>query len=128
MLTIGFGVLFFTLVIVALVTVLMFAKAQLVASGEVAIEINDDPEKTYRVPSGGTLLNALAEQKVFIPSACGGQGTCGVCRVEITEGGGSILPTELTHVSRKEARGLAPAVQGSCRARRRSAAAVRDGR
>jgi Na+-transporting NADH:ubiquinone oxidoreductase subunit F len=102
--TIGFGVLFFTLVIVGLVLVLMFAKSHLVASGEVSIELNDDPDKTYRVPAGGTLLNVLADQKLFIPSACGGQGTCGVCRVEVVEGGGSVLPTELTHISRREAR------------------------
>ena len=104
MLTIGYGVLFFTLVIVGLVVVLMFAKARLVPSGEVAIEINDDPEKTLRVPSGGTLLNTLADRQIFIPSACGGQGTCGVCKVHVLEGGGSILPTELTHISRKQAR------------------------
>lgn len=104
MLTIGYGVLFFTLVIVGLVVVLMFAKAKLVPSGEVSIEINDDAEKTCKVPSGGTLLNTLADQNIFIPSACGGQGTCGVCKVHVVEGGGSILPTELTHISRKQAR------------------------
>jgi Na+-transporting NADH:ubiquinone oxidoreductase subunit F len=103
-LTIGFGVLFFTLVIVGLVGVLMFAKARLVPSGTVTIEINDDPEKTCSVPSGGTLLNTLADRQIFIPSACGGQGTCGVCKVDVLEGGGSILPTELTHITRKEAR------------------------
>ena len=104
MATIGFGVLFFTLVIVGLVGVLMFAKARLVPSGEVTIEINDDPDKTYAVASGGTLLNTLADRQIFIPSACGGQGTCGVCKVDVLEGGGSILPTELTHITRKEAR------------------------
>ena len=104
MLTVVYGVLFFTLVIVGLVGVLMFAKAKLVPSGEVEIEINGDPEKTYKVPSGGTLLNTLADQHIFIPSACGGQGTCGVCKVHVLEGGGSILPTELTHISRKQAR------------------------
>ena len=104
MLTIGYGVLFFTLVIVGLVVVLMFAKARLVPSGEVSIEINGDPEKTFQVPSGSTLLNTLADRQIFIPSACGGQGTCGVCKVHVTEGGGSILPTELTHISRKQAR------------------------
>ncbi len=104
MLTVGLGVLFLTSVIVGLVLVLMFAKAQLVPSGEVSVELNDDPEKTYRVPAGGTLLNALADQKIFIPSACGGKGTCGVCRVTIPEGGGSMLPTEQSHISRNEAR------------------------
>jgi len=104
MLTIGYGVLFFTLVIVGLVVVLMFAKARLIPSGEVSIEINDDPEKTFRVRSGNTLLNTLADRHIFIPSACGGQGTCGVCKVHVVEGGGSILPTELTHISRKQAR------------------------
>jgi len=104
MLTVGLGVLFFTLVIVSLVVLLLFAKTRLVPGGEVEIVINDDPEKTYRVQSGGTLLNTLAERHIFIPSACGGQGTCGVCKVEVREGGGSILPTELTHISREEAR------------------------
>ena len=102
--TILFGVLGFTVVIVALVLVLMVAKARLVPSGDVAIEVNDDPDQTIRCASGSTLLNTLAEQKIFIPSACGGKGSCGVCTVKVHEGGGAILPTETSHVSRGEAR------------------------
>src|SRR5690606_27395914 len=62
------------------------------------------PDKTLEVPAGGTLLSTLAAKQIFIPSACGGQGTCGVCRVRISEGGGAILPTEKTHISRGEER------------------------
>ena len=102
--TVGLGVLMFTLVILALVVILLAAKAKLVSSGDVKIIINDDESKPLVVPAGDTLLNALSSQKIFIPSACGGGGTCGVCKVHVHSGGGSILPTELTHVSRGEAR------------------------
>jgi len=98
------GVVTFLTIVLALVAVLMLAKNQLVPAGDVRIIINDDENKAINVPAGGTLLNALADQKIFIPSACGGGGTCGVCKVHVHEGGGSILPTELTHVSRGEAR------------------------
>ena len=102
--TIVLGVAVFVLVIVALVIVLMIAKSKLVASGEVTITINDDPDKAIVTAAGNTLLNTLAEQKIYIPSACGGKGTCGVCKVEVHEGGGTLLPTETSHVSRGEAR------------------------
>ena len=98
------GVLMFTGVIVSLVVLLMVAKSKLVSSGDVTITINDDPEKALTVPGGNTLLNTLSAQKIFIPSACGGKGTCGVCKVNVLEGGGSILPTETGHINRKEAR------------------------
>ncbi len=101
---VGLGVLMFTLIILALVVILLGAKAKLVSSGDVKIIINEDESKPIVVPAGGTLLNALAAQKIFIPSACGGGGTCGVCKVHVHDGGGSILPTELTHISRGEAR------------------------
>ncbi|MBW2499300.1 MAG: NADH:ubiquinone reductase (Na(+)-transporting) subunit F [Deltaproteobacteria bacterium] len=102
--TVFFGVAGFTIVILALVLILMAAKARLVQSGDVRILINGDPEKAITAPAGSTLLNTLAGQQIFIPSACGGQGTCGVCRVTVLEGGGSILPTETGHISRGEAR------------------------
>ena len=102
--TILFGVIGFTVVILALVLVLMVAKAQLVPSGEVTIDVNGDPDKALNVKSGGTLLGALADAKIFVPSACGGKGSCGVCKVTVTDGGGEILPTETSHVSRGEAR------------------------
>jgi len=104
MLTIVWGVIAFTVVIVSLVVILMIARSRLVASGAVSIMINDDPEKTLEATGGSTLLGTLADNKLFIPSACGGQGTCGVCRVVVTEGGGALLPTEEGHISRKEAR------------------------
>ena len=104
MVTIIFGVFGFVLVILALVLILMVAKAKLVPSGEVAIEINGDPERTLKTQSGSTLLGTLAANQIFVPSACGGKGTCGVCSLTVRDGGGSILPTELSHVSRGEAR------------------------
>jgi Na+-transporting NADH:ubiquinone oxidoreductase subunit F len=98
------GVLTFTGVVIALVVVLMIARSRLVQSGEVKILINGDPDKALTANAGSTLLSTLAENQIFIPSACGGQGTCGVCRVTVNEGGGSILPTETGHINRGEAR------------------------
>jgi len=100
--TILLGVFMFTFVILALVALLTFAKNKLVASGDVEVVINDD--KTLKVPAGSTLLNTLANNKIFIPSACGGKGSCGVCKVDVMEGGGAMLPTETSHISRGEAR------------------------
>ena len=102
--TILIGVVGFTVVILALVLILMAARSRLVQSGDVTILINGDPEKALTATAGSTLLNTLADNQIFIPSACGGQGTCGVCRVTVKEGGGSILPTEKGHISRGEAR------------------------
>jgi Na+-transporting NADH:ubiquinone oxidoreductase subunit F len=104
MLTVVYGIVGFTVVIVALVVILLFARSRLVSSGQVTITINDDPAKALHTSAGSTLLSTLADNKLFIPSACGGQGTCGVCRVVVREGGGSLLPTEAGHISRKEAR------------------------
>ena len=104
MVTVGLGVLMFTFVIVSLVFVLLAARRSLVATGDVTIVINDDPTNTLQTVAGGTLLGTLATNKIFIPSACGGKGTCGVCTVKVNDGGGAILPTELSHVSRGEAR------------------------
>lgn len=100
--TIALGVLMFTVVILALVGILMVARNKLVASGEVELTINGD--KTITIETGGTLLNTLANNKIFIPSACGGKGSCGVCKVDVLEGGGAMLPTETGHISRGEAR------------------------
>jgi Na+-transporting NADH:ubiquinone oxidoreductase subunit F len=102
--TIALGVTMFTGVILALVVVMLVARSRLVASGAVTIVINDDESKALTVPAGGTLLNTLADNKIFVPSACGGKGTCGVCKAEVHEGGGALLPTEKSHVSRGEAR------------------------
>ncbi len=104
MLTIIIGVIAFTLLVVGLVAVLLVAKSKLVASGEVTIVINDDPTKAIKTNAGSTLLNTLADNKIFIPSACGGKGSCGVCKVHVHEGGGTLLPTEEGHINRGEAR------------------------
>lgn len=104
MTTIILGVVVFMLVVLALVMLIIGAKSKLVPSGEVKIEINDDPEKSLTVQPGGKLLNVLANQKIFVPSACGGGGTCGECKVKVHEGGGDLLPTETSHINRKEAR------------------------
>lgn len=98
--TVLLGMLMFSLIVLTLAIFLMIAKAKLVASGNVKIIINDDPNKALTAPVGGTLLTTLANQKIFIPSACGGKGSCGVCKVVVKEGGGSLLPTEQTHINR----------------------------
>ncbi|KZK67494.1 NADH:ubiquinone reductase (Na(+)-transporting) subunit F [Shewanella baltica] len=98
------GIGMFTLVVCLLVIVILIAKKQLVATGEVTISINEDAEKSIQVAAGDKLLGALASQSIFIPSACGGGGTCGQCRVKIKSGGGDILPTEMGHITKKEAK------------------------
>ncbi len=103
MLQIIFGVVMFTAIVLLLVVVILVARARLVASGPVRIEINQNPDKTLTVPAGGKLLNTLTEVGILVPSACGGGGTCGTCKVKVHEGGGQILPTELGVVSKKEA-------------------------
>ncbi|MCH2170565.1 NADH:ubiquinone reductase (Na(+)-transporting) subunit F [Myxococcota bacterium] len=98
------GVIGFTVVILALVLILMAARSKLVATGNVSIGINGDADKTLVTAGGGTLLGTLAANRIFVPSACGGKGSCGVCTVKVCDGGGAILPTELSHISRGEAR------------------------
>jgi len=104
MLTIVAGLGTFLILVLALVALLMVARARLVQSGMVTILVNDDPTKAMQVPSGSTLLNTLADRQIFIPSACGGKGSCGVCKVEVHAGGGALLPTETGHVKPGEAR------------------------
>ena len=96
------GVTLFTGIILALVALILFARSKLVASGAVEILIND--ERKIEAPAGSKLLAALANENLFVASACGGGGTCAQCRVQIFEGGGSILPTELSHITKREAR------------------------
>jgi len=94
----------FTLIVLALVAVILFAKSKLVPSGNVTISINDNPDNSLQVPIGGKLLNALADNKVYLPSACGGGGTCGECKCIVSEGGGDVLPTETSKLNRKQIR------------------------
>ena len=98
------GVSMFTAIVLALVLVILFAKSKLVSSGDVTININGDPAKAVTTAAGGKLLGALADKGIFIPSACGGGGTCGQCRVEVHSGGGDILPTEEGHINKREAK------------------------
>jgi Na+-transporting NADH:ubiquinone oxidoreductase subunit F len=99
---VGVSVAVFTSVILALVSVLAVAKSQLVEDGEVTVLINDDPDRSPKVQPGQTLLSALAAQKIFIPSACGGGGTCAMCKCQVLEGGGDVLPTEVGQLSLRE--------------------------
>lgn len=102
--TIVSGVAMFTFMIMALVLIILFARSRLVSSGDVTIEINDDPERAITVPAGSKLLNTLAEEGIFLSSACGGGGTCAQCKCQVIDGGGSMLPTEEGHFTRGEAR------------------------
>lgn len=99
--TIALSIAVFLLVIILLVSLLLFAKAKLSPSGAVKVTING--EKTIEVEAGNTLLSTLGNNKIFLPSACGGGGTCVQCKCQVKSGGGSMLPTEEPHFSRKEA-------------------------
>jgi len=96
------GVVSFTGVVLLLVLVIIFARSRLVSTGSINIEINDDPANTITVPAGSKLLQTLAENKIFLSSACGGGGTCSQCKCLVMDGGGSILPTEESHFTSKE--------------------------
>ncbi len=100
--TIGAAAVVFSAVILGLVALLLVARSQLVAQGEVAVLINDNPDLTVKVAPGQSLLSALAGQKVFIPSACGGGGTCAQCKCTVLDGGGDVLPTEVGQLSLSE--------------------------
>jgi len=101
---IGLVVIMFTVIVIMLVFVILFAKSKLVASGSVKININDNPKYQLEVPIGGKLLSTLADQKIYLPSACGGGGTCGECKCVVLEGGGDVLPTETSKLSRIQIR------------------------
>ena len=101
MLTLTFGILIFTGVVLMLVLVILGARNLLVPSGAVTININD--ERDIGCGAGGKLLYALADAGLFVSSACGGGGTCGQCRVKVLEGGGELLPTESSLINRREA-------------------------
>ena len=95
-----FGSVMFTLIVLALVMVILIAKSYLVVHGDAKININDDPDKQLLIPTGEKLLSALAGQGIYLPSACGGGGTCGECKVKVLEGGGAILATEKSVINR----------------------------
>ena len=97
------GVGMFTSVVLVLVAIILAARSKLVASGDVRILINKDEDRSLSVPAGGKLLNVLADNDIYVSSACGGGGTCAQCRVKVHEGGGDILATELEHITRREA-------------------------
>ena len=98
------SVAIFTGVILILVLMLNLAESKLLPQGDVTLNINGDDDKSIKVRPGSTLLSALANESVFLPSACGGGGTCAMCKCQITEGGGEILPTEKGHINRSEAK------------------------
>ena len=91
----------FTAIVLALVMVILAARSRLVSTGNVSIEING--EKTIEVPAGGKLLQTLADSNLFLASACGGGGTCAQCKCVVNDGGGTMLPTEESHFTRREA-------------------------
>ena len=98
------SILIFSGVILILVTLLNFAESKLLPQEEVSIKINGDDDKSIQIRPGSTLLSALAGKSIFLPSACGGGGTCALCKCQVNSGGGEILPTETGHINRKEAK------------------------
>ncbi|MDP8162513.1 NADH:ubiquinone reductase (Na(+)-transporting) subunit F [Pasteurella skyensis] len=98
-----FGIIVFTAIVFVLAALILVAKSKLVDSGDITISINDDPEKAITLSAGGKLLNALGSKGIFVSSACGGGGSCGQCIVKVKSGGGEILPTELSHITKREA-------------------------
>ncbi len=98
------GVAMFTVIIMSLVAVILVARSRLVNSGKVTININDNPDNNVTTEAGGKLLQTLANEGIFLSSACGGGGTCGQCRCKVIDGGGDILPTEEGHFTQGEIR------------------------
>ena len=92
------GVVLFTGIVMALAVLILLARSRLVPSGNIQINVNN--ERDLSVPAGSKLLNTLSSNELFLPSACGGGGTCGQCRVKVLEGGGTLLPTEATFISK----------------------------
>ena len=103
MMPIVWAVVVFSLLILGLSFMLIMARKKLVPQGDVQIVINGDEEKPLNVKPGSNLLNVLSDEDIFLPSACGGGGTCAMCECHIDEGGGDVLPTEMNHLTRKEA-------------------------
>ncbi|MFA9485990.1 MULTISPECIES: NADH:ubiquinone reductase (Na(+)-transporting) subunit F [unclassified Moraxella] len=99
-----FGVIMFTAIIMGLAVVILIARSRLVSTGNINININENPDNNISVEAGGKLLQTLANQGIFLSSACGGGGTCGQCRCKVISGGGDILPTEEGHFTQGEIR------------------------
>ncbi len=104
MVEIYLGVVMFTAIVLSLVVIILFARSRLVITGDVTIQVNADPENAIVVSAGDKLLNTLASKKIYLPSACGGSGTCAQCECIVLDGGGDILPTETVHINKKQAR------------------------
>ncbi len=104
MIEIGLGVLIFTGIIMLMVAFILIARSWLIPAGKVFLNINDDEEKSLSVEPGEKLLNILGNNEIYVPSACGGGGTCAQCRVKVKSGGGDILPTETAHITKREAK------------------------
>jgi Na+-transporting NADH:ubiquinone oxidoreductase subunit F len=98
-----YSVIVFSAVILALSVMLIMARKKLVPQGDVSIIVNGDSANPIKTKPGQTLLSALGERKIFLPSACGGGGTCAMCECHVDVGGGDVLPTEMNHLTRKEA-------------------------
>lgn len=96
------GVGMFTIIVLVLVLIILAARSRLVSTGDVIIAINEDPEKSVNTPAGEKLLNTLSSAGVFLPSACGGGGTCAQCKCKVLSGGGEMLPTERAHFTKRE--------------------------
>src|SRR6056297_594005 len=95
------AVVVFSLLILGLAFMLILARRRLVPQGDVDIIINGDEDKPLKVKPGSNLLSVLSDENIFLPSACGGGGTCAMCECHIDEGGGDVLPTEMNHLTRK---------------------------
>ncbi|MCB1324203.1 MAG: NADH:ubiquinone reductase (Na(+)-transporting) subunit F [Leptospiraceae bacterium] len=102
MMIVGLSFLIFTMVIMMLVILITFLEKRLVTQGNVKVIINNDASKTLDVPAGASLLSALSSSGIYLPSACGGGGTCAMCKCQVFDGGGDILPTEVGYFTRKE--------------------------
>ncbi len=96
------SILIFSGVILILVTVLLFVESMVTTKGDFEITINHKTDEKLKISGNPSLLSALSQKDIFLPSACGGSGSCGMCKCQVVEGGGSILPTELAHLSRKD--------------------------
>ena len=96
------SIIVFSGVILSLVGMLLFLESKVTVKGDRTIIINEDEDKSIQVPGNSTLLSALLRNNILLPSACGGKGSCGTCKCKVETGGRDILPTELTHLSRKE--------------------------